>query len=243
VKYIQEKTEFLENGVVIIRQLIQNNIIEECVAELKKFENRKIAQDLGHLLLDRQDDVESIKYFQYINVYIKSFNKLLNSKILNIGQFFLDQDVYFSPMGLHNKGPRIGTITPAHQDNFYSCLTPPDFVTAYIPLMPMAEYNGGIQYALGSHKLDVLDHTASSVKAFSSGLDSSIISTYSVLKPDLKPGDVVFHHGNTIHFANENKSLDERYAVAIGIFGVNTSVDVDLKVRYEKNFQTNRGIS
>jgi phytanoyl-CoA hydroxylase len=241
MNYINEKKDFLENGVVVIRGLFPKATIEECLVDFENFTDVRGARDLGHLLMDEANGAETLKYFQYINVYIKSFNKLLSSKILSIGQFFLEQDVYFSPMGMHNKGPKIGSITPPHQDNFYSCLTPPDFVTAYVPLLPMSPINGGIQYVLGSHKLGVLDHAVSSVKAFSSGLDRSVMDGYKILKPDLKPGDVVFHHGNIIHLAQNNETDSQRYAVAIGIFGENAMVDINLKNQYEKNLRMNRG--
>ena len=75
---------------------------------------------MGHLIVDESNGIETLKYFQYINVYIKSFNNLLSSRILSVGKLFLEQEVHFSPMGMHNKGPKIGSITPPHQDNFYS---------------------------------------------------------------------------------------------------------------------------
>ena len=71
----------------------------------------------------------------------------------------------------------------------------------------------------------------------------SVTDRFEILQPHLEPGDVVFHHGNIIHFANRNETDSQRYAVAIGIFGENAMVDIDLKNQYEKNLKMNRGLS
>jgi phytanoyl-CoA hydroxylase len=146
-------------------------------------------------------------------------------------------------MGVHNKAPMVGTITPPHQDNFYSCRTPPDFVTAYIPLLPMSVSNGGIQYALGSHKNEVFEHVSSTVPGFSSGISESCLSKYEIYQPVLNVGDIVFHHGNLIHFANKNESNQHRYAVAIGIFGDKAIEDRNMRSKYLENLRINRGKS
>lgn len=232
--------EFDKKGVLQIKNFIPIDIVSDCYHSLMGFTEYAMPINSGHLIMDSSNDEQSIKYFQYINLYIKQFNKLMSSRILVAVKQILKQEVYFSPMGLHNKGPKLGTITPAHQDNFYSCLTPPDFVTAYIPLLPFSEENGGIQYAIGSHKLPVLAHNESLVNAFSSGLSRDVLDDFEIFAPVLQPGDVVFHHGNIIHFANENRTSNNRYAIALGVFGENAMIDTLMREKYEINLAKNK---
>lgn len=233
------KDEFSKNGVCVLSGFFPIDTLKRCLDDLMKYEMQN-AIDNGDLVQDKIGDQKYLKYFQYVNAYIRSFDRLNSNRLLQIASDLLDQDVYFTSMGVHNKAPNIGTVTPAHQDNFYSCRNPPDFVTAYIPLLPMSVENGGIQYALGSHKNDVLPHHASSVPGFSSGIEESAIEGYEIFQPILAVGDVVFHHGNLIHFANANTSKNHRYAVAIGIFGENAMEDVRMRERYMENLRYNK---
>ena len=120
MNFLNEKKVFLNDGAVIIRGLFPRETVRQCLIELENFKDKHAAKEVGHLIVDESNGIETLKYFQYINVYIKSFNNLLSSRILSVGKLFLEQEVHFSPMGMHNKGPKIGSITPPHQDNFYS---------------------------------------------------------------------------------------------------------------------------
>jgi phytanoyl-CoA hydroxylase len=234
------KNEFEKNGVCVIENFFDESLIAACLEDLLKFDGSNAIRN-GDLVEDELNEEKHLKYFQYVNSYIRSFDKLNSNRLLNIASELLEQDVYFTSMGVHNKAPKIGTITPPHQDNFYSCRTPPDFVTAYIPLLHMSESNGGIQYALASHQRDILPHMSSPVPGFSSGISEEYVKEYEIFKPELNVGDVVFHHGNLIHFANKNKTDLHRYAVAVGIFGEKASEDKEMRVKYLENLKINKG--
>jgi phytanoyl-CoA hydroxylase len=143
-------------------------------------------------------------------------------------------------MEIHNKVPHGGTKTPPHQDNFYFCLEPPDAVTAYIPLDPHTPDNGGMCFVPKSHLQGTIMHTKSKVPAFSSGLDNHSFDEEFLYKVDARPGDVSFHHCNTIHLAPPNVSDMHRHAVSIRINGVRARMSPEMKARYEEYRASNR---
>jgi phytanoyl-CoA hydroxylase len=143
-------------------------------------------------------------------------------------------------MGLHDKAPRQGTATPPHQDNFYWCLEPACAVTAYVPLESMSRENGGISYLAGSHKDGVLDHEKGKTAAFSSAISGKTFDLENFYRPELKPGDVCFHHANTIHAAEPNSSSHTRRALAVMIFGEPAKISPKMKEIYEQNRMYNR---
>jgi phytanoyl-CoA hydroxylase len=239
-KYQREAAEFHKDGIVVIRQIMPRKIIGECLEAMKSFKDFEIPLQRGDAVFDEKNGERQLKYFQHLQLYIPAFLKLYNSRLLEVAREFFDQDVYFSPMGLHDKAPKFGTFTPMHQDNFYSCLKPPYFVTAYVPLESQSRENGGMMYLKGSHLEGVIPHEKGLVKAFSSAISGKEFRSEDFYRPELEPGDVAFHHANMIHGAEINNSNRHRRAVAVGIFGELAGIDEELKAQYEKNRQFNR---
>lgn len=225
------KNTFLENGFVVIPKLFDEETISTAKNLLNDFDYSKVHD----VVFDEGGKLP--KYFQGINSEIKYFNKFLSSKLLNTAKVLLDQEVYFNDLELHNKLPKIGTFTPSHQDNFYFCLSPPDCVTAYIAISPQNEDNGGLSFIPGSHKQDTKIHKPSDTKAFSSYIDCDLTN---YICPDLNPGDTIFHHANTIHFANANTSNHIRTSLSIRIPGVNAKKSKKLLSIYENYKKNNR---
>ena len=145
-------------------------------------------------------------------------------------------------MGLHNKGPRKGSVTPFHQDNFFNCKKPPFELTAYIPLENQSSINGQITYVKKSHRLGVLKHVGSKMKAFSGTIeDKSVVEPKKIFRANLKPGDVIFHHTNVIHGADMNKSkYKTRFSVAVSIIGIKAKIDKKQQKIYRHFLKANR---
>ena len=144
-------------------------------------------------------------------------------------------------MGLHDKAPGLGTHTPFHQDNFYFCRKPAQAVTAYVALEKQNKKNGQLMYVKGSHLRGVQKHKLSLTKGFSSGLEKQNYKKEKIYIPSLNPGDVAFHHANTIHGANENLSKNlNRRAVAITIIGESAKIDKIKKNKYLQLRKANR---
>ena len=235
IKTLDKKKNFFKNnGVIVFRSLFSKNLINKCLIELEKFNSKKHKKN-KNIVFDISRKKKYIRYFQYLNVYVKSFEQFLNGKILNLSSILLNDTCYFSSMGYHNKVPG-AKLTPPHQDNFYWCRKPNKALTAYIALNDQSNTNGGIEYFLKSHKLKTFDHNSSKIKAFSSFIDEKKIPKLKIFKPVLKAGDVIFHHCNIIHKASQNDhKKKDRKALAIAIYSSKSKIDLSMKKKYLKN--------
>jgi ectoine hydroxylase-related dioxygenase (phytanoyl-CoA dioxygenase family) len=113
------------------------------------------------------------------------------------------------------KPPRFGSAKPYHQDNFYFRLSPPDqALTAWIALDDVDEQNGCLRYIAGSHKGEVLPHTAIPGEPYNLVPDPALIDlSRETLAPVCK-GGVVFHHSKVLHTSHRNESARWRRGYA-----------------------------
>ena len=133
-----------------------------------------------------------------------------------------------------NKPPNTYHVTPPHQDNFYFCLTPPKVLTMWLALDPVDEENGCLRYVKGSHLLGIRPHRRTKTLGFSQGIsdygDADIANETPVIA---QPGDVLIHHGNTIHRADANRSnVRHRRSFAMVFQGVSCVRDEAAFNRY-----------
>tara|TARA_B110000902_G_C14106660_1_gene512748 strand:+ start:140 stop:847 length:708 start_codon:yes stop_codon:yes gene_type:complete len=234
------KKSFEDNGFLVIKNFIDINIINEIKEILDNFANYH--NIIGKDVVWEDEESKDYKYIQNINYYIAETNKLITNKLINTVSELLGEDSYFFNMEIHNKAPLKGTITPAHQDNFYFQLKPSSALTAYIPIeLHDSEINGGLKFLVGSNKSGVVDHSASKVKAFSSLINLDDFSEYEIYGTKLDAGDIVFHHANTIHFANPNSSEYSRRSFSVRFNGVSAKKDNFMSEKYSKNLKANRG--
>lgn len=236
--------EFKKNGVVTLRNIISKKKINECLKSLKEYKNHLPALRDDNLVYDViKKNKKNIKYLQHIQNYIPNFFYLFNSKLLKISEALLGQDVYFECMGLHDKAPGFGTQSPYHQDNFYFCLKPSHALTAYIPLEKQDKRNGELKYIPRTHNKGVLKHIPGNTKAFSSGLVKQNYKSSEIFYPNIKAGDVVFHHCNIIHGADGNLSSRHRRAIAIKIVGIKAKLDKKQLQIYKQFRKKNRSLN
>lgn len=94
--------------------------------------------------------------------------------------------------------------TEMHQDHPYWPIAQRDALTAWIPLMDIDEGNGAMGYIPGSHLGD-----ETFIDVFTSPGQGHAFEATQTQKPVFVacgPGDVIFHHGSTIHLARPNRS-------------------------------------
>jgi len=149
----------------------------------------------------------------------------------------------YGPAEYFNKAPQHSKPTPPHQDNFYFNVKPCSVLTMWMALDPVDEGNGCLRYlkhdlATQQHAdgaVGLLPHHASMVKGFSQSLvDFSAASSALMTPVRLQPGDVVIHHGETIHRADANASADrQRRAIGVVYRGANAKVDQQLFANYQ----------
>ena len=97
-----------------------------------------------------------------------------------------------------------GRETDAHQDHAYWPIAETDTVTAWIPLTEIDAATGCMGYVPGSHLGEV-----EFVDIFSEPGSGAALVARQAAAPvwvPCKRGDVIFHHGRTVHLAKPNRS-------------------------------------
>jgi len=125
-------------------------------------------------------------------------------------RIFIEDSMFKEPGGGH---------TPWHQDG--SCLPfePRHMVTAWIPLVDVSEDNGSLKFVAGSHRRGLLgpvDISEETDALFQKMIDEERLPIDA--SPPMRPGDVSFHAGTTVHSASPNRSSEMRELLAIHYF-------------------------
>jgi phytanoyl-CoA hydroxylase len=133
-----------------------------------------------------------------------------------------------------------GHATPPHQDNRYFQLTPPHVVTMWLALDVVDEDNGALRYVRGSHLRGRRRHAATETVGFSQGIvDYGPDDEQEECLVCLHPGDLVAHHGETIHRADSNRSAHrQRRAFAMVFSSLLCQRDEQARLEYESDLST-----
>jgi len=97
-----------------------------------------------------------------------------------------------------------GRETDAHQDHAYWPIAEDDTITAWIPLIEIDDQMGCMGYVPGSHLGDL-----EFVDIFRKPGAGAELVAKQAIEPvfvPCQPGDVIFHHGRTVHMAKPNRS-------------------------------------
>lgn len=139
-----------------------------------------------------------------------------------------------------NKPPGTSHETPPHQDNFYFCLQPPHVATLWLALDPVDTENGCLRYVAGSHRSGFRPHQRTQLIGFSQGInDYGPRDESREFVVELQPGDLVAHHGMTIHRADANRSPNRhRRAFAMVYRGTSCTHDEAARRRYQESLAT-----
>jgi ectoine hydroxylase-related dioxygenase (phytanoyl-CoA dioxygenase family) len=97
-----------------------------------------------------------------------------------------------------------GRETEMHQDHPYWPITESDAITAWIPLVEIDEAMGCMGYIPGSHLGDV--EFIDVFRSPGQGQAFEARQTKAARYVPCSPGDVIFHHGHTIHRAMPNRT-------------------------------------
>lgn len=234
------KTQFNEDGFIVIKDFFDKELIEEVKSSISSFDKWDSVRKKD-VVFEGEESERAYKYIQNVNYYVPACHKVLTNKLFDKVAELLSEEIYFVNMEIHNKVPKKGTFTPAHQDNFYFQLSPPSSLTAYIPLeIHKADLNGGLKFLKGTNKLGTVNHKSSKVKAFSSLLELENPEDYEEYGTDLEAGDIVFHHANTVHYADGNTSNYNRRSLSLRFNGVSAKIDPKIREQYKENYKVNR---
>ncbi|WP_397570856.1 phytanoyl-CoA dioxygenase family protein [Schlesneria sp. T3-172] len=241
--YEREKRLYEEQGFVIVRQLLP----ESKFAELRENMDRYI-RDVVPSLPDSEafyqdrSRPETLKQLQRIgrDAYFREF--MQDSPFNELAAALVGEEVEAEEPEWFNKPPGTNHVTPPHQDNYYFCLTPSNVITIWMALDSVDAENGCLRYVSGSHREGYRNHARSKILGFSQGIIDYTPDDFTrEVAICLQPGDVVAHHGMTIHRADANISAERhRRSFAMVFKGISCRRDEEAFARYEKSARAQR---
>ena len=159
----------------------------------------------------RDDSVRSAAFLVRFLPFFQDFarqEKLLELVRGLIGpriKVFRDQAL-FKPPG--------GQAKPPHQDQSYFLVEPADeLVTAWIALDAATTENGCMCYVPGSHRHGVFPIDKDPERPVHHVPDTGDLALPDPVRCPVAAGSVIFHHGCTLHFSDDNRTDTWRKAV------------------------------
>lgn len=229
------KQDFDRNGFVVVREFLPSDEFHELTNELDRY-----IRDVVPSLPDRsafyhdRSDPKSLKQLQHMGVdpFFEQYRR--HPRWTSLAELLNGEPSAAMEPEWFNKPPGTDHVTPPHQDNFYFCLRPANVVTLWLALDPVSEANGCLQYVSGSHLRGIRPHNPTNVLGFSQGIsDYNANDEAAETTTRLEPGDLIAHHGNTIHRADSNRSDSRnRRAFAMVLRGESCQRDEAAYARY-----------
>jgi len=171
--------------------------VDEAVAKRKTFDSRPLAEKNAYEQSFIQcqylwEDFPGVRPLMFHPALGAALGALLEAKCVRLWH---DQALYKEAGGRE---------TDAHQDHAYWPIAEPDTITAWIPLTDVDEETGCMGYVPGSHKGDLA--FVDIFRKPGSGAELVAAQAVEPVFVHCRPGDVIFHHGRTIHLAKPNRS-------------------------------------
>lgn len=233
--------DFDRDGFVVVREFLSENDLAELRTELDRY-IRDVVPSLPDTAAFYEDGSrpETLKQLQHMGCdpFFEAYRK--QPRWQELATLLIGEDSDAKEPEWFNKPPGTNHTTPPHQDNFYFCLRPPNVATLWLALDPVDADNGCLRYVPRSHRLGIREHRSTSVLGFSQGIvefgDEDRAREVAIT---LQPGDLVAHHGETIHRADANQTSDrQRRAFAMVFNGVSSQRDEAAYARYSRSLQT-----
>ena len=202
------KAKYDRDGFVVVPQFLPKSLLAELLGQLDRY-IRDVAPTLpdASAFYEDKQRPETLKQLQNmaIDPFFDEYRR--QPRWLSLAETMLGEPGEAKEPEWFDKPPGTNHVTPPHQDNYYFCLTPPHVVTLWIALDRVDEENGCLRYVRGSHLAGVRPHGRLKVLGFSQGItDYGSADREREVAIFLEPGDLVLHHGNTIHRADANRS-------------------------------------
>lgn len=231
------KLAYDRDGFVVVRQFLDDDSFPRLQSELDRY-IRDVVPHLPETAAFYQDRsrAETLKQMQHMqgDAFFREY--VNHPRWRQLAETLVGESTTCDSPEWFNKPPGTNHPTPAHQDNYYFCLEPPNVVTIWLALDRVDDENGCLRYLPGSHREGIRRHARSNVLGFSQAIvDYTDDDRQREVAIHLEPGDAVAHHGNTIHRADANRTADRhRRAFAMVFQGVSCQRDPQAFQRYQR---------
>ena len=232
------KSQFDRDGFVIVRQFLPPEELAYVTGELDRY-IRDVVPGLSdaHAFYQDRSRPDTLKQMQFMHVDPFFRDYVRDPKWNELAALLVGESAECDSPEWFNKPPGAEHPTPPHQDNYYFNFQPSNVVTIWMALDQVDDENGCLRYVPGSHERGFRPHGRSNVLGFSQGItDYGSADTAIEQKVHLQPGDVVAHHGMTIHRAEPNRSSSRtRRAFAMVFKGISCQLDEAGFNRYQQS--------
>lgn len=235
-KPLQE--QFQRDGFVVVRDFLDAHELALLQRELERY----IAQVVPHLpdsdaFYVVRSRAETLKQLQHMGKdrFFAEYGR--HPAWQRLAETLIGEPCEAQEPEWFNKPAGTSHETPPHQDNFYFCLHPPHVATLWLALDRVDTENGCLRYVAGSHRGGFRPHQRTQVLGFSQGIsDYGPEDESREVVVELRPGDLVAHHGMTIHRADPNRSpTRHRRAFAMVFRGTSCGLDEAAQSRYQQS--------
>jgi phytanoyl-CoA hydroxylase len=209
---------FARDGFVVIRGFLNSSELAQLQLELSRYITQLVPQlPPTDVYYEVKGDPATLKYMSRMAEHDFYFADLIRSKRwTELAEVLLDDEVVTKGVEWFDKPPRIGKTTPPHQDGYYFMLEPNEAATMWLALDPVDEDNGCVRYIRQSHRRGIRPHGRTELLGFSQGIVDYSSADGNLEVPMIaSPGDLLVHHGMTIHRADANASSRHRRALGL----------------------------
>ncbi len=238
----QAYRQFASDGHLHLRGFLGPAEIREVACELERY----IACILPSVpstqaFYESKDRSASLKQAASLQQHDPYFAQLVNDRrFTGLAAALLGEPVRTDQIILFAKPPGSQAITPPHQDAIFFFLDNHQSVNMWLALDEVDAGNGGVAYVSGSHRQGLRQHRASGVFGFSQGLvDYTREDRARERLHCLAPGDLVAHHGLTVHRAGPNPSPRQRRGLSLTYFAKSSRRDDARAASYRAELMQN----
>lgn len=231
----EHKRHYDRDGFVVIREFLPPEEFDELEAHLDRY-IREVVPTLptGDAFFQDRMRPETLKQLQHMgkDPYFAAYRT--HHRWRRVAEELIGEPCEAKEPEWFNKPPGTEHPTPPHQDNFYFCLRPANVLTMWLALDNVDAENGCLRYVPGSHRRGIRPHQRTGVLGFSQGIiDYGPEDLANEVEIHLARGDLVVHHGETIHRAEPNRSTTRhRRAFAMVFQGASCRRDEEAFARY-----------
>ena len=211
------RAAFHRDGFVILRRFFDRETVQSLVGAVERYRAVQIPAGAPATYEDPSDpeSLKSMRLMERHDLFFRDFF-VENDRLKELSRALLCcPEVELAFVQWFDKPPRIGSLTPPHQDNIFDPFEPCEALTYWIALDSVDEENACLRYVRGSHRGPLREHVGSPYTGFSRIVkdytDDDRVNEVAIL---LQPGDVAVHHFTTIHLTEPNRS--DRHRRGIG---------------------------
>ena len=192
-----------------------------CCGPIRVLAPEAAAGVLARLDAVRPEDVAPVRHPWFYKAYLLFtwMDALVRTPaMLDAVERIVGPDILVMSADIWRKTPGETRHISWHQDAGYWYLDPPDIATAWLALTEATPENGCMRFALGTHKLRLVEHenTYAPDNMLSHGQTAKIdVAAFAQVDAPLKPGEISLHHALLAHCSGPNRTTAPRVGICI----------------------------